>query len=67
MGSVMTCKELSAVTGYRRPADQARGLRDQGITVFDGLAGPWTTVDLINNAGGINKGRETEAYSPSIL
>lgn len=57
---VITCPELMAITGYQRPADVARCLREQGIHVFNGKAGPWTTLDLINRAGGIEAGETAD-------
>ena len=33
---VIDCDELKAITGYQRPADAARCLREQGVTVFNG-------------------------------
>ena len=45
-----TLKEL---TGYERSGDLERYLRDQGIRYFPGRRGPWTTVDLLNAAGGL--------------
>ena len=31
----------------------ARKLREQGIKLFEGRDGPWTTLELVNAAGGI--------------
>ena len=45
--------QLSTITGYERCADITRCLRDQGIAFFHGKNGPWTTLDLINAAGGL--------------
>lgn len=58
--SLISCKELMAITGYQRPADVARCLREQGVHVFNGRAGPWTTLDLINRAGGIEPGKSAK-------
>lgn len=52
--NVLDCDDIRAITGYRRPADAARCLRDQGVAVFDSRRGPWTTIDLINKAGGLS-------------
>lgn len=51
--AVLSCTDLMAITGYQRPGDVARCLRAQGIHVFHGKAGPWTTLDLVNRAGGL--------------
>jgi len=50
---ILDTAELAKRTGYERPADIARCLRKQGIHVFDGRNGPWTTLELVNYAGGI--------------
>lgn len=52
-GSVLETPDILAITGYDRPADAARCLRRQGIRVFEGKSGPWTTIELVNSAGGI--------------
>ena len=51
--AVLSCEDLKQITGYQRPGDVARCLRDQGVQVFQGRLGPWTTIDLINKAGGL--------------
>lgn len=52
-GSIIETSDLLAITGYQKPGDAARCLRKQGITVFDGKDGPWTTLELVNAAGGL--------------
>jgi hypothetical protein len=44
---------LRRLTGYVRQADVERCLKRQGIRYFVGRSGVWTTVDLVNAAGGI--------------
>ncbi|MDR5887518.1 DUF4224 domain-containing protein [Vreelandella janggokensis] len=51
--TVLSCEDLKQITGYQRPGDVARCLRDQGVQVFQGRLGPWTTIELINQAGGL--------------
>ncbi|MAR73687.1 DUF4224 domain-containing protein [Halomonas sp.] len=51
--TVLSCEDLKQITGYQRPGDVARCLREQGVRVFNGRSGPWTTIDLINQAGGL--------------
>jgi hypothetical protein len=53
-GSIVETDDLCAITGYERPGDAAKCLRGQGIRVFDSRRGPWTTVELINAAGGLS-------------
>lgn len=45
--------ELQRMTQYKRPADVERCLKKQGIRVFWGRNGVFTTIALINAAGGI--------------
>ena len=54
LGSILTTADLLAITGYDRPGDARASLRRQGIHVFEGKGGcPWTTLELINAAGGV--------------
>lgn len=53
MSAILTTADLMRATGYKRAADMARELRRQGIKLFEGKDGPWTTLDLVNAAGGI--------------
>ena len=54
IGSIFETADLLAITGYGRPGDAGAALRRQGIHVFEGKGGsPWTTLELINAAGGI--------------
>lgn len=64
--SVLTFDDLKRITGYARRADVERALHAQGIRLFRGRTGPWTTVDLINQAGGL-KARNLEQYGVDIL
>lgn len=53
MTALVSFEELRTITGLDRAGDVVRTLRKHGITVFIGKAGkPWTTIDLINQAGG---------------
>ncbi|MBZ5875977.1 DUF4224 domain-containing protein [Chromohalobacter israelensis] len=65
--AVLSCEELKAITGYQRPADVARCLREQGVRVFNGRTGPWTTLDLINQAGGLVNGANEEEIDPKKI
>jgi hypothetical protein len=53
LGSILTTADLLAITGYDRPGDAARKLRAQGIHVFEGKDGIFTTIELVNAAGGV--------------
>lgn len=63
---VLSFQDLQRITGYQRRADVERTLIQQGIRLFRGRTGPWTTIDLINRAGGIEQAG-TEQYEPDIL
>lgn len=63
---ILTFEDLKRITGYGRRADVERTLLEQGIRVFRGRAGPWTTVDLINQAGGLRPATQ-EHYGVDIL
>jgi len=51
---IISFDELQRITKYDRPGDVERCLKKQGIHVFFGRKGVWTTVALINAAGGID-------------
>lgn len=42
---------LKSMMGYEREADCRKALESQGIAVFDGRNGIWTTWELIKVAG----------------
>ncbi|MDP2747987.1 MULTISPECIES: DUF4224 domain-containing protein [unclassified Pseudomonas] len=63
---VLTFEDLKRITGYARRADVERTLSDQGIRLFRGRTGPWTTVELVNQAGGL-KAAHQEQYGVEIL
>lgn len=66
--SILTCEDLREITGYQRSADIERCLVEQGIKVFRGRLGPWTTIDLINYAGGLRTNIDNDdEYSPDII
>lgn len=62
LGSLLETSDLLALTGYQKPADAARCLRKQGIKVFEGKDGPWTTLQLVNAAGGLHQPSNTNSY-----
>lgn len=63
---VLTFQDLQQVTGYQRRSDVERCLIDQGVRIFRGRSGPWTTIDLINRAGGIKPDND-DKYGTDIL
>lgn len=65
--NILSCEDLKAITGYQRPADVARCLREQGVRVFHGRTGPWTTLDLINHAGGLAPASRSDILDPAEI
>lgn len=63
---VLTFQDLQNITGYQRRSDVERTLLDQGVRLFRGRTGPWTTIDLINHAGGVTATSQ-ERYDVDIL
>jgi hypothetical protein len=63
---VLEFEELQRITGYTRRADVERALRGEGIRIFLGRKGPWTTVDLVNQAGGL-RAIEQDKYGAEIV
>ncbi|WP_095156094.1 DUF4224 domain-containing protein [Pseudomonas sp. Irchel 3E13] len=63
---VLSFEDLQRITGYQRRSDVERTLVQQGIRMFRGRTGPWTTIDLINRAAGIAPGH-SERYDADIL
>ena len=63
---VLEFDELQRITGYTRRADVEKSLRSQGIKIFTGRKGPWTTLDLVNQAGGIRSAGNDD-YGPEIV
>ncbi|WP_323600757.1 hypothetical protein [Pseudomonas putida] len=66
INNVLSFEDLQRITGYQRRSDVERSLIQQGIRMFRGKSGPWTTIDLINHAGGVGPGRP-ELYDANIL
>jgi hypothetical protein len=52
--AILTTDDLLQATGFERPGDLTRLFDQQGIRWFPGKGGrPWTTMALINKAGGL--------------
>ncbi|ASV36138.1 hypothetical protein CI807_08085 [Pseudomonas sp. NS1(2017)] len=64
--NVLVFTDLQRITGYQRRSDVERSLIDQGVRLFRGRTGPWTTLDLINQAAGM-KPAAAERYDSDIL
>ncbi|MCB1606071.1 MAG: hypothetical protein KDI71_03705 [Xanthomonadales bacterium] len=64
---VLTFNQLQEATGYQRLSDVERCLKDQGIRFFRGKGGIWTTIELVNAAGGLTPNAAAEEpYSPDL-
>lgn len=64
--NVLVFADLQRITGYQRRSDVERTLLEQGIRMFRGRTGPWTTLDLINQAAGLTPA-SAERYDAEIL
>lgn len=64
--NVLVFTDLQRITGYQRRSDVERSLINQGVRLFRGRTGPWTTLDLINQAAGM-KPAAAERYDSDIL
>lgn len=64
--NVLVFSDLQRITGYQRRSDVERSLIEQGIRMFRGRTGPWTTLDLINQAAGFRPA-SAEHYDADIL
>ncbi|KAE9659311.1 hypothetical protein EJD88_02720 [Pseudomonas sp. PB105] len=64
--NVLVFTDLQRITGYQRRSDVERSLIDQGVRLFRGRTGPWTTLDLINHAAGLEPAA-AERYDADIL
>ncbi len=60
---VLSTADLRAITAYERVGDVRRCLDQQGIRYFWGKDGVWTTIDLVNAAGGLKSGNEPAPYA----
>ncbi|WP_414904372.1 hypothetical protein [Pseudomonas sp. IT-P260] len=64
--NVLIFEDLQRITGYQRRSDVEKTLIEQGVRLFRGRTGPWTTLDLINQAAGM-KPVAAERYEANIL
>lgn len=66
---LVSAEELLAITNYEQVGPMKKKLESQGIKLFDGKNGPWTTLDLINAAGGLKgeSSNDIEFYPDDIV
>lgn len=65
VNGVLSAADLRAITGYERDGDVRRCLERQGIRFFWGKDGTWTTLDLVNAAGGLKAANAEPATYPT--
>jgi hypothetical protein len=63
---LVSFESLRVLTGYERRSDIERSLQSQGIHFFYGRNGLWTTLTLINYAGGAGTAN-SEHYDAEII
>lgn len=65
--ALLDFEALKAVTGYQRQVDVERCLSKAGIRYFYARNGVWTTIHLVDAAGGLGTASNSDAYSTDIL
>lgn len=63
---LVSFESLKTLTGYERRSDIERSLQSQGIRFFHGRQGLWTTLALINYAGGAGTSNP-EHYDAEVI
>ena len=58
LNAELTFSDLKDLTGYTRAADVERCLKRQGVPVFIGKNGPFTTHEALNQALGIRQNEQ---------
>lgn len=64
---IIDTEQLRYISGKRTPSAVRRWASARGIRVLDGNEGPWTTLDAINHALGINSTTNNKLYGSDIL
>jgi hypothetical protein len=64
---IIDAAELRRLSGFQQPAAVKRWASTQGIRVRDGAEGPWTTLEAINAALGVQSAGNDDAYRPEDL
>jgi len=66
--AVLSTADLLRVTGFERVGAMRRCLERQGVQLFEGKDGPWTTTTLINAAKLETRVEQQPGrYSPEML
>jgi hypothetical protein len=66
IGTALQFTDLQELTGYNRLSDVERCLDQAGIRYFRGKGGIWTTMGLIEAAGGIKPANADAPYDPDM-
>ena len=61
--NILSIDDLKQATGYERHGDVEKCLRDNDIRFFRSKKGVWTTLALVNAAGGIMVGQQPDNQS----
>ena len=61
--AILKTEDLQQATGYKQIADVEKCLTKQGIRFFNGKEGPWTTLGLVEAAGGLKPAQEHDSSS----
>lgn len=65
---VLSTADLLRATGYTSVGVMRRRLKAQGIRLFEGKDGPWTTTDFLRGAVAANPATPPcDRYSPDML
>lgn len=67
VSAVLDFQALRTITGYQTQPAVERCLKSQGIRYFYARTGVWTTLDLVNAAGGLSPAASNDSYSPDII
>jgi hypothetical protein len=65
--NIIQACQLRQLSGKHTSSAVRRWASERGIRVLEGKEGPWTTVDAINFALGINHTANDKSYGPDIL
>ncbi len=66
IGSALQFADLQQLTGYNRLSDVERCLEQARIPYFRGKGGVWTTMGLIEAAGGLKPANADSPYDPDL-
>lgn len=61
--NILNIEDLKKATGYERHGDVEKCLRDNDIRFFRSKKGAWTTLAMVNAAGGIMAGQQPDNQS----